>query len=252
MKTLINTTQKFSPIYVKRLCVLAIFIASQSMLFAFTFKVSPWSVTHEPIKNNIHETQPSTNTPLINTHVAGVELLNFNAIATGSVVELYWSTQTENNNDYFTVEKSHNGFNFEPSGMIKGAGNSTVLLDYFEVDYFPYEGISYYRLKLTDRNGHTSYSEIIPVNYQMDKKGLMVPVTRYDEDVDIDLTGVINEEVLVVLKNKDGLESYTKILVKKEGKNIIGIDGNNKLEPGAYIVLASSRNELYAQKIIVR
>ncbi len=179
-------------------------------------------------------------------------LLNFNAISTKNGVELFWSTGAEHNNDYFAVEKSRNNIDFETAVMVKGAGSSNVLLDYFEIDYNPFGGLSYYRLKVTDRNGKISYSPAVPVNFKLDNKGNFIPVSRYDEEIDIDLSGVGNEEVLVVLKNKDGQETYGKIFVKKEGKNIIATDGYNKLEPGAYLVLASSRNELFAQKIIIR
>lgn len=79
-------------------------------------------------------------------------------------VDLSWTTFSEINNDFFTIEKSKNGFSFQQLRQIKGAGNSTVPLNYYEVDDNPHEGISYYRLKQTDFDGKYSYSPIVAID----------------------------------------------------------------------------------------
>lgn len=68
-------------------------------------------------------------------------------------VILEWTTYTETNNDYFTIERSKDCISFEPVLTIDGAGNSTELLYYSAVDADPYQGVSYYRLKQTDFDG---------------------------------------------------------------------------------------------------
>jgi hypothetical protein len=57
------------------------------------------------------------------------------------------------------------------------------------------------------------------------------------------------ESVLVVLYNTAGVEVYSKILVK-EGE-VIAVDTENRLEPGIYVVVASSQDHLYKKKIII-
>jgi hypothetical protein len=89
-----------------------------------------------------------------------VTLLEFNAKANSKKqVDLTWTTISEINNDYFTVERSADGIRFDELEKIAGAGNSTLRLDYFTVDIHPNQGINYYRLKQTDYDGHYSYSE---------------------------------------------------------------------------------------------
>lgn len=92
-----------------------------------------------------------------------IELLSFNAVADGNKVNLKWTTATEVNNDYFTVEKSRDGISFEQSGRVRGAGNSTSAIEYTNTDNHPFSGLSYYRLKQTDFNGDFTYSKIVPV-----------------------------------------------------------------------------------------
>lgn len=93
-----------------------------------------------------------------------IELLNFGARADGNKVNLNWSTATEHNNDYFTVEKSTDGIKFTDALIVKGSGNSESKLDYKAVDENPYAGTSYYRLKQTDYDGQTTTYDMIPVN----------------------------------------------------------------------------------------
>lgn len=75
-----------------------------------------------------------------------------------------WQTAAEINNDYFTIERSANGTDFEEIGTEDGAGNSTMLLNYSFNDDDPKSGMSYYRLKQTDYDGKFSYSDLVNVN----------------------------------------------------------------------------------------
>jgi hypothetical protein len=89
-----------------------------------------------------------------------VSLIEFNAQPVLNQVELTWTTHTETNNDYFTVEKSTNGNDFNMVAQVPGAGNSNQILNYKLIDEQPYQGVSYYRLKQTDFDGKFSYSEM--------------------------------------------------------------------------------------------
>lgn len=97
-----------------------------------------------------------------------VRLLNFNANynAKNAQVVLDWKTISEINNDYFTIEKSIDGENFEVVGIVDGAGNSSALKSYNSLDEKPYNGTSYYRLKQTDFDGKFEYSDLVPVKIE--------------------------------------------------------------------------------------
>lgn len=75
-------------------------------------------------------------------------------------VNVNWSTAVEINNDYFVVQKSENGIEFIDAGKIDGVGNSNVTNEYSFIDYNPYSGTAYYRLKQVDFDGKESYSSI--------------------------------------------------------------------------------------------
>jgi hypothetical protein len=89
-----------------------------------------------------------------------ITLLSFDAQLVDRRTELQWVTASEKNNDYFNIERSYNGTDWEFLDQVDGAGNSTELLSYHTYDFNPYRGITYYRLKQVDFDGKYSYSEI--------------------------------------------------------------------------------------------
>ncbi len=94
-----------------------------------------------------------------------IELLSFDAVACQDEVCLSWETASEVNNDFFTVEKSQLGYEWESVVKIDGAGNSQEIIKYSTQDNFPYSRHSYYRLKQTDYDGQVSYSDIRTVHF---------------------------------------------------------------------------------------
>lgn len=95
-----------------------------------------------------------------------IVLAYFNLKNQNQSVKIDWATESEINNEYFSVERSKNGKDFETIIRISGAGNSSTLKKYSLVDYYPLSGISYYRLKQTDYNGAFSYSDVKAVSVE--------------------------------------------------------------------------------------
>src|SRR5690606_38659659 len=94
-------------------------------------------------------------------NVLPIQLLSFTAKPIDNKEVLtQWTTATETNNDFFTVERSVDALNFKEIGTVNGAGNSNNAIKYRFSDKNPFAGTSYYRLKQTDFDGKFSYSEI--------------------------------------------------------------------------------------------
>lgn len=73
-----------------------------------------------------------------------------------------WETASELNNDYFIIERSNDGLNYEESGRVESLnGNSNTAQQYKFLDTTALEGVSYYRLKQVDINGRYTYSSIV-------------------------------------------------------------------------------------------
>ena len=93
-------------------------------------------------------------------HALPIILYSFTAECNNSKVNIKWTTVTEINNNFFTLQKSHDGTNFFDLATIPGAGNSNLPLNYSTIDNAPYPDITYYRLKQTDYNGTSTYSPL--------------------------------------------------------------------------------------------
>lgn len=92
-----------------------------------------------------------------------VELTNFSAGSKANSVVLNWSTGSERDNDYFTVERSSDGSYFDVIATIKGAGTSSKANNYSYQDNNLPSGTYYYRLKQTDFDGDSEVFNVISV-----------------------------------------------------------------------------------------
>jgi hypothetical protein len=96
-----------------------------------------------------------------------VELLHFDGVFRNGRVHFTWATATEKNNDFFEVERSGDGLDFEPLVLVSsraGQGNSHTRLEYSCTDPQPLPGITYYRLRQTDLDKRSSVSKVIAVS----------------------------------------------------------------------------------------
>jgi hypothetical protein len=178
--------------------------------------------------------------------------LSFNAIMHNSKVDLVWTTGTPSNSAQFVIERSSNGKEFDLLKTITGSGFLQESIEYFDFDESPLEGISYYRVKVTDVEGNITYSEIATVinGSTEDKKDFNVFYNAITgEKIDFELCGFDNEEHLVVVRDSQGNEFYSKVYITQGKKGFFAIDLENRIPKGKYLVTGSSQDALYSQTI---
>jgi hypothetical protein len=81
---------------------------------------------------------------------------------------LEWETETEHNSDYFEVERSSNGTDWNRLLTTKAVGESNSKKTYQELDSDPLEGISYYRLNQYDLNGARTVLKVVSFNNEIE------------------------------------------------------------------------------------
>lgn len=194
------------------------------------------------------------------THPLPIQLINFDAkFNANKQVDVVWSTATETNNDYFTVERSTDGLNFELLETVKGAGTSSSLLKYAIVDYNPFSGTSYYRLKQTDFDGKFSYSNIVSVKPISDIADFTLftiypnPATA-DDYFTLYFSKVSQpKNILVVVTDIHGKVLVSKVTIIEEGDpQVVAIDPSGKLPAGVYVISATSDDSIYRQKLVIK
>jgi hypothetical protein len=140
-----------------------------------------------------------------------VTLVNFNAETSKSAVQLTWTTATQIENDYFSIERSADGSNWSVINTVKGAGTSSALLNYSYTDANPVAGTSYYRLKQTDLDGKFTYSENKAVKFTGTTSISIFPVPNTGNT--INFKGIAEpKNELIVVRDAAGVAVYSTTL----------------------------------------
>jgi hypothetical protein len=172
-----------------------------------------------------------------NSQALPVELLSFNGDCNEGQVSLSWQTATEHNSDYFEVEKSRDGMNWQLLTTVNAAGNSTQLLNYEATDANAMEGNNYYRLTQVDIDGTTKTYDVINVSCSGAAKGYF---SAYPNPSTGSFQVILNDKNLVgsgILSVKDtkGSELLNRTIEVKPGINMFSVTDLN-LAPGVYYI----------------
>lgn len=176
---------------------------------------NPWTLTRTDI-TSFSPFSPDEGSAL------PIRLTDFEAKQNLKQVQLNWITDSEINNDFFTIERSSDGKAFFEIHRKKGAGNSSTRFYYSSFDERPLSGTSYYRLKQTDFDGKYTYSNIESVYFDesLNIDGLKVyPNPTKGNDVNIELSSEMIQNAVFVLRNSVGQELTTHTFEVVKGPN---------------------------------
>lgn len=183
-----------------------------------------------------------------------IELLSFEAnLNDRAEVELDWATALEINNDYFTVERSADGIEFEEILQVPGAGNTSIMHTYTALDAEPLSGLSYYRLKQTDFDGTYTYSKLAAVNLQ--KVGAEASMIVYPNpsfgNINVQAKGVLGM-VSIMVTDMQGRTIYLQHLKIEEEGQPVALDLESMLTSGYYQVTMIGSGIKLVEKIIIQ
>ena len=92
-----------------------------------------------------------------------IELLSFNGYNQGTNNRLFWITASELNADKFIVERSTDAINYKAVGQVQAVGNSNKQEGYSFNDKTFKANYNFYRLRMIDKDGTFTYSNIIEI-----------------------------------------------------------------------------------------
>jgi hypothetical protein len=178
-----------------------------------------------------------------------IELLYFTASYNKHTVSLNWATATEHNNDYYTIERTIDGINYEVVSIKKGAGDSRIKLVYSDQDNNPKQGVSYYRLKQTDYDGKFQYSSIAQVSNNEDIVEISSKIIDRGQ-ICISVKGVdVNGSTTISIYNILGTLVYSTTI--ESSNTSAEITPNKSFDTGIYFVIASTNKSILKQKKII-
>lgn len=179
-----------------------------------------------------------------------VTWLDFTAEAGTNQVNLQWATASELNNDFFLVQRSVDGINFESIGVVDGMGTSSTVQNYSFIDTEPLKGLIYYRLRQTDFNGQYEYSDIVTVTlngvtgidamiYPNPGDGINTTIMVSSSDEENVIVEVFNASGDLVYQNKQTINGQYQFQIP------------DHLATGMYMVTITSSSDRIVRRIIV-
>lgn len=184
-----------------------------------------------------------------------VNLLYFNALKGNGKVDLKWATGSEKENDFFTVERSIDGRNYEKILTVPGAGTTSSTHTYSAQDKNPYHGTAYYRLKQTDFNGEFTYSEIRTVKYDEIKTEAAVEIrsvnpSLFNDHFTVNYTAKEAGPVVFRVTSINGQLIDEEARMMEEGNNYIEWADERNVPKGIYFVTLHTATEKAVMKVV--
>ncbi len=217
-----------------------------------------WTTTAATVNesNNTLTLPGQTGTQFILGSTSGnpfpVELLSFNARIENTFVKLDWQTVTEEDHDYFEVERSKNGRDWESVDLVSGAGNSATVKSYSIFDKKPIIGKSYYRLKIVALDQSVEYSDKKSVTLSaINENEFTIYPNPADDLFNVVLDASAETEMTLTIFNEVGTEVLRMEKALYKGTNQIPF-AINYLSPGLYYISILQGEIVVSQKLIVR
>lgn len=176
--------------------------------------------------------------------------LSLTAFAANRAVDLQWLTNTSYFNDYFIIEKSVDGLNFESIERVKSQALGTELIFNQLRDNEPVKGDNFYRVKQVYRDGDFDYTEVQKVNFQIDLSDWSVFPNPAQEELFLNLKPFAGKQATIQLINNFGQVVRTENLGELGGETE-RLDLKN-VENGLYFIqIKVEGKKALQQKIVV-
>ena len=182
--------------------------------------------------------------------------LRFEAIQHEGKIDIIWKVAPTADVKKFVVQRSKDGVNFESlTELNRGVFTpefAPEFGEFVERDYTPYAGTSFYRLLEEKTDGKTYYSEVVPVNLQYSNGKWHIMTEAEAANVkEVDLSYLKNKTMLLVLRDKKGIEFFANVVVTETGKTIKAKVDKGIIPAGQYLVIATSKDELFSKNVTI-
>jgi hypothetical protein len=184
--------------------------------------------------------------------VLPVELSEFNVeyAPDENVVDVFWKTASERDNDFWEVERSTDGVNWEVIQKVKGAGTTNYETQYYVADTDPFVGMNYYRLAQWDINGNGKNSEVRAVNVLDDMYDMLSLFPNPTNGVtEVIFNSYSKETAMLNVVNADGKTIVNTPIDCVQGGNRFNLDLSD-YERGLYMISITTRDKVYRTKLL--
>jgi hypothetical protein len=173
--------------------------------------------------------------------------LNQSAMCHQGVMTVKWCTASEQNADFFNIERSQDGANFINIASVTASGNSNSAKNYSFADTKPYAGVSYYRIRETDFNSNTVFSEVMMVNGCSSDD---IVISGGDGEILIHVNAAEESKYTFEVYDAVGQKLKNEVRTVMAGSNLLKIPISN-MASAMYVVKAYRLGKAVTQKVFV-
>ena len=166
--------------------------------------------------------------------VLPLSLTRFNGSLQQGSIALQWLTENETDTKEFVVERSNDGNNFIDIGSVAAQSEPGRNVYHFE-DNNPYKDNNYYRLRMLDKDMHSSFSKIITVNFQPPSSGLVIYPNPASASLNLKFNLTKSEIINLKITDGSGRIIEKRMIQANNGITITSIN-IEKLSKGLYFL----------------
>ena len=176
-----------------------------------------------------------------------VAWLDFSAECNKGSMSVKWSTATEQNADYFTVERSQDGVNFSAIATVPATGNSSTPRQYSAVDPDPYNGTSFYRIRETDFDGNYFFTNNLTTS---GCAGDDVLIYADNGGASVSINALADGEYTIEMYDMLGQKMMTQLANVAAGPNNIKLE-TGTIASAVYVVKVYNASNSVSRKIFI-
>jgi parallel beta-helix repeat protein len=179
-----------------------------------------------------------------------ITLIDFTGHESGGKVYLNWSTSREVDNVSFEIQRSANGVDFSTIGKVPGSLTTSEVKNYSFTDPEPLPGVSFYRLKQTDIDGHFTFSKVLTMRTDLTAEGIKIFPSPFHDNLNVNVYSKTNDQIQIRMIDQSG-----RIVARFDQQASAGVNAYNlnagltNLLPGVYIVDVSGKTISYQQRV---
>jgi hypothetical protein len=181
-------------------------------------------------------------------------LTNFQGLfSENQKVDLSWTTMMESNVDYFEIQRSGDGMNFEIVDSVQSKmkiSTSAYQLQYNYSDTHPLMGTSYYRIKVVGKNGYINQSPVVQINNSPSEGTRIYPTLVQNNTVFVESDKNLREAKLEFfdLSGKKISETYWETLNVRQN---VQVSKSGTLPTGTYIARLTANGQNVKNQLVI-
>jgi protocatechuate 3,4-dioxygenase beta subunit len=179
-------------------------------------------------------------------------IIAFKGNLNGTTVKLSWSVTNEVNVKQYEVERSINGNSFIKVSTVN-ATNTPGILNYAAEDVITNINapVLYYRLKVVDRNGSSSYSNTIAFKVDNNKPTIVIAPNPANSYFTVKITADKEADAVIKVVDITGRTIVTQKTTVLQGVNTISFNNLSNFSAGTYMVHVITNQNITTEKLVI-